>query len=332
LEIVALLILIGVFLAATGVGLLLAPFSSRRRPLRIAAFGLTYFLTEIGALVALAALWLRRPHIGPWHVGSDERWRSSHQALLAWTLGRVLAAARVCAGFRLVVNQDKEAASLFDEQPILALARHGGPGDSFALVHLLLTQYRRGVRIVLKEILQLDPVLDLLLNRLGSYFLPSRHGAGEDLAERLGEIAGDLRRREVLLIFPEGANWTPARRHRSITHLRRHGDAELARAAVLMTNVLPPRMGGVLACLESRPDLPVVVLAHTGLDRLTRARQIWEQLPFAAPMSVRSWSTAPPPVGEDPRRQWLLTEWAVVDEWIEMSRATPGDTAGTDNG
>jgi hypothetical protein len=39
-------------------------------------------------------------------------------------------------------------------------------------------------------------------------------------------------------------------------------------------------------------------------------------------MMVRSWPAAPTPVGEDARRAWLMTEWAVIDEWVEMYRDT----------
>ena len=38
-----------------------------------------------------------------------------------------------------------------DGGPLLVLARHAGPGDSFALVDLLLSRYGRRPRIVLKE-------------------------------------------------------------------------------------------------------------------------------------------------------------------------------------
>jgi 1-acyl-sn-glycerol-3-phosphate acyltransferase len=62
--------------------------------------------------------------------------------------------------------------ALSEEGPVLVLARHGGPGDSFALVHLLLTRYHRSVRIVLKDILQLDPLIDVRLNRLGVLLSP----------------------------------------------------------------------------------------------------------------------------------------------------------------
>ena len=43
-----------------------------------------------------------------------------------------------------------------------------------------------------------------------------------------------------------------------------------ARAAELMTNVLPPRTGGVFACLDARPGLDVVLAAHAGLDKIVR--------------------------------------------------------------
>ena len=201
------------------------------------------------------------------------------------------------------------------------LARHGGPGDSFALVHLLLTRYHRSVRIVLKDILQLDPLIDILLHRLDCCFLASPSGDGAELCAKVAAMAATLAPREALLLFPEGANFTPHRRQRAISRLRRDHKAEPARAATLMTNVLPPRPGGVLACLDARPDLPVVVVAHAGLDRVVSVRQAWDELPITTPMTVRAWPTAPIPPGEDARLAWLTLEWAVVDEWVDAFHA-----------
>ena len=62
-----------------------------------------------------------------------------------------------------------------DGGPLLVLARHAGPGDSFALVELLLSRYGRRPRIVLKEDLLWDPGLDVLLSRLVG-LLPARAG------------------------------------------------------------------------------------------------------------------------------------------------------------
>src|SRR5581483_3557519 len=191
----------------------------------------------------------------------------------------VLASAHRWVRFSVEVDASGEPPAFTSAQPVLVLARHGGLGDSFALVHLLLTRYRRHIRVVLKDVLQLDPALDVLLNRLNYYFLPSSSGAGEDLSERLAALAVELGAGEALLVFPEGGNWTPSRRRRAIRRLRREGKADAATAATLMEHVLPPRPGGVLACVAARPEIPIVIVAHAGLDGIVNPRQLWAALP-----------------------------------------------------
>jgi 1-acyl-sn-glycerol-3-phosphate acyltransferase len=314
-------VLVAGFAVTVVLAALAAPLSRRRRVLRLAAFALSYCAVELATLGAAGVLWLRYP----WHRHSPpERKRealTAHHHLLAWALGRILGAAQRCLGFEVEVVATSDMTDLSGRNPVLVLARHGGPGDSFALVHLLLTRYHRGVHIVLKDILQLDPALDLLLNRLDCCFLASPSGVGEDVIERLAQMARDLGPGDALLLFPEGGNWTPDRRLRAIHRLRRDHKAEAVRAAVLMTNVLPPRPDGVLTCLDARPGLSTVVVAHAGLDKMVHARQVWDHLPLAAPMRVRAWPTAPLPADRDDRLAWLTLEWAVVDEWIDAFHA-----------
>lgn len=317
-----LVVLMAGFVLAAVTGAVAAVFDRRRRLLRTALFALAYAAMEVVVLVAAGGLWLRRPRVGRLRSGSEAAWITAHQRLLESALGWVLGAAHRCFGFDVVVTDTPTPDALVASPPVLVLARHGGPGDSFALVHLLLTRYRRQVRIVLKEILQLDPVLDVLLNRLGSCFIPT--GAGEHRAERLADLARQLGPLDALLLFPEGGNWTPVRRRRSIRRLRSNDDASGARRAALMTHVLPPRPGGVLACLDAHPGLGVVIVAHAGLDRIVSIRQAWDRLPLAQPMTVRLWPAAVVPDGNDARLTWLTTEWATVDEWIDARHAEPG--------
>jgi 1-acyl-sn-glycerol-3-phosphate acyltransferase len=302
-------------------GLLAAPLTSRRRALRLAAFALAYCTMELAVMTASGVLWLRRAGLRPFRPQSQDEWIAANQSLLIWALELVLGAARRCFGFQVVVVDPSDPTTLNKTDPVLVLARHGGPGDSFALVHLLLTRYRRRVRIVLKDILQLDPTLDLLLNRLGCCFLPAPSGDVTDVTASLGALACDLGAGDALLLFPEGGNWTPDRRRRAIRRLRRDHRTEAARAAALMTNVLPPRPGGVLACLAAHPGLDVVMVAHAGLDRVVRVGQAWNQLPLRTPMTVRAWRAAEVPEGEDQQLAWLTLEWAVVDEWVDACRA-----------
>jgi len=299
------------------VGLVVAVVDRRRRLLRVSGFALTYGAVELAVMAAAGFVWVaqlrepaaRRP---AWWVATNTR-------LLAWGLGAVLTAARRCFGFEVDVVDVPVAAGLAGSAPLLVLARHGGPGDSFALVHLLVGTYAKRVRIVLKEVLQLDPMLDIILNRLGACFLPPSGAA--DAAALVGGVAAALGPGEALLLFPEGGNWTPTRRRRAIHRLRRNDHHEAARVAALMTHVLPPRPAGVLECLEARPDLGVVMVAHAGLDRLSSLGAAWAAVPVTRPMTVRLWDAVPPPAGDAERLAWLTTEWATVDEWIDAHHA-----------
>lgn len=179
-------VLLVVCAAAAGVGLVLAPFSRRRRILRLGAFGVVYLAVEIVVLAACLAAWVtRRAHRRAW-------WRDYHQRLLRWALDAVLGAARRRCGFVVVLDQRSLPGLLDDPQPVLVLARHGGIGDSLALVWLLLDRYDRHVQVVLKEALQWEPMLDVLLNRIGACFLPPTPPEGTSLAGRLGVLARGL--------------------------------------------------------------------------------------------------------------------------------------------
>ena len=301
------------------VALVAAPFTRRRRVLRLALFGLTYARMELVVLPTAVALWVKW-RVLPRRRAQRDEWLAANEALLRWALESVLGVAHQSLGFRTELDRRSQSDALRDDLPALVLSRHGGPGDSFALVQLLL-DHGRHVRIVLKDILQLDPALDLVLNRLDCLFLASPNGSGGRSAEDVGALAAALGPRDVLLLFPEGGNWTPRRRTRAIRHLHTVGETEAAHAGELMEHVLPPRPGGVLAAIDARPDGAVLMVAHAGLDDITSARDAWDSLPVTTPMVVRYWRASTPPAEPDDRVKWLTAEWAIVDEWIDAFHA-----------
>jgi hypothetical protein len=169
-----LMVLLAVVAALAG---LAWPLTRRGRLLRVTLFAMLYLLADTCLLVGAAIIWLRWPTAAR---RDDERWNGAHARLLSRALALLLASARPLFGFRVELEEPPDASQLPD-RPLLVLARHGGPGDSFTLVELLLTRYGRQPRIVMKESLQWDPGLDVVLSRLRCCFLPSRTGAGEDL-------------------------------------------------------------------------------------------------------------------------------------------------------
>jgi 1-acyl-sn-glycerol-3-phosphate acyltransferase len=322
--------LAALFLVVAAVGALAWPLDRRVRAPRLALLATLYLFLDVSLLVSCGALWLRHPVEAR---RDDERWQRAHAGLLRWALATLMSAATPLLGFSLRLEEPPDAARLSDDGPVLVLARHAGPGDSFTLVELLLSRYHRIPRIVLKETLQWDPGLDVLLNRLSACFLPTRSAAGEDLPGRLAELAATLHGHDAMLIFPEGRNWTPRRYLRALARLRRQGLRrralrQAAADAADNPNVLPPRPAGVLACLAARPDLDVVVIAHTGLEDLVNPALVWRALPLGdRPMTVRWWYEAARtiPASPDDQYQWLRIQWSIVDSWIGARKAQQGE-------
>ena len=83
---------------------------------------------------------------------------------------------------------------------------------------------------MLKDALQWDPLVDVLLSRLPNRFIrPSgeRRGAPTGV-ELVRELATGLDSDDAFLIFPEGGNYTDRRRARAIAKLREKGLIEEA--------------------------------------------------------------------------------------------------------
>ncbi|WP_256788009.1 1-acyl-sn-glycerol-3-phosphate acyltransferase [Frankia sp. AvcI1] len=301
--------------AVAALGLLAAPVDRRLRVPRAALLVAIYLTAEMVLIVAMFGLWLARPAL-------DGRWEAAHLWLLRRTLAVLVAAARRLVGLRLEVTEPPVGTVDAGSGPVLVLSRHAGPGDSFVLIHLLLNRYHRTPRVVLINRLQLDPAIDILLGRLGACFLRN-DGSDDHAAARIGDLANSLTAGEALVIFPEGANFTPSRRRRLIARLRARGQWDRAAIAEDLDAVLPPRPAGVLAALATGRIAATMIVAHAGLDELSAPGEVWQALPFASPLLLRWWwvPAAEIPGPERARRQWLTMHWAVVNAWIGAQRA-----------
>jgi 1-acyl-sn-glycerol-3-phosphate acyltransferase len=181
----------------------------------------------------------------------------------------------------------------------------------------------RQPRIVLKDVLQLDPLLDVYLNRLPNHFVRADPPAGDSSTEAIAELARGLGEEDALLIFPEGANFTPRRRFRAIQRLRDRGLASAVRRAEAMRHVLPPRPAGVTAALRAAPHADVVFVAHTGLEHLSTVRDLWRGLPMDKTLHLRWWFVPASDVPRDDAEltDWLYHWWETIDRWITTTSA-----------
>ena len=296
----------------------------RWRVLRLCWFGLVWLALESAALLACLGLWVVSGFGGRLR---SERYQDRHYAVMRWFLAVLFRVATRAFRLRVRIEEPEptpEEAAARLARPVIVLSRHAGPGDSFLLVHHLLSGYRRRPRIVMKAVLQLDPGLDVLVNRLPNAFVPSRRDPGGTV-KAIERLAAELGPTGALVIFPEGGNFTPRRRLRAILRLEeRHLVEEAARARALQ-HLLPPRAGGALAAIAAAPGADVVFVAHTGLDHLVTVGDIWRGLPMKQVLEARWWRVpaAEVPRGREAQVRWLYDWWARIDAWIGEHRPTP---------
>ncbi len=329
----AVVLLTALLLASTPLILLGLAFAvrftkGRWRLLRLYWFLLVYLVRESVGIFALITLWVLSGF--GWKLRSDRIVRA-HVKLEGWYLGGLVKSARRVLGLRLEVQDVPAHLAIGDPfragsgdgaRPVLVFSRHAGAGDSFLLVQLLVDTYGRRPRIVLKDLLQYDPCIDIVLNRLPNRFISPNPPPGAGVIDSIADLASGLEPDGALILFPEGGNFTEHRHQRAIEKLDgqgHHEDAEIARRLV---HLLPPRPGGTFAAIDAAPEADILFVAHTGLEQLSSVRDLWRGLPMDRDVRLTFWAVDRADVPTDPeeRVHWLFQWWVLLDAWIEEHR------------
>lgn len=293
------------------VGAFHAFVDKRARLFRVSSLGVGLVWVDVRMLMECWRLSLKHPN------GDSPTWEQDHEAVFLGGLNRAMILAKRWAGFEVELEGRMHFGT--EGAPLIAFARHAGPGDSLALAWLLGHTAGRMPKIVLAEALRWDPTVDALLTRMRSYFVPSRTGAGDDRTEGVRALAAGLDSDDVLLLFPEGQNFSPDRRRALISRLREAGQELRARRAISLWNTLPPKTRGVIASLEARPDADVMIVGHAGFGQLTTVGEIWGAIPFTnRPFLVQTRTYAAADVPDEPAaiEAWIDSEWSAIDEWV----------------
>jgi hypothetical protein len=332
--VIAPLFVVGAVLALTSIPLWLvvAAFVSRFVPghwriLRVAWFLFLYVGLEAFMLVVLFVTWVATGF--GWKTRSP-RSQTFHYRLAGWWLRHVMGSAR--RTFKLTFDVENPADQERPDRPALMFSRHAGPGDSFVLVDAVLNLAGRHPRIVLKDMLQLDPTVDVILNRLPNRFVPSSGRAGDVVVDSIRELSATMTDIDALVLFPEGGNFTPSRRTRAIEKLDEIGRPALADRAREMQHLLPPKPTGALAAIEAAPTADVAFIGHVGLEELSTIRDLWRGIPMDTEVTARVWVVLAEDIPRpDEREHWLYDQWQVIDDWIASHLADETDTADPDS-
>lgn len=294
---------------------LIAAILRRPQPLMFTRFALAYFTRELGGLVACGALWVMS---GFGARIKGPRSRRLHYRLLHWYVHGL--AQRVLTLLDINVDahiSDEVASALRRERSLIFLSRHAGPGDTLLIVDMLQSDFGRLPSVVFKDTLAIDPCVDLVGHRLPHAVLDTSDR--KECEARIREVTAHLDPRGVLVLFPEGGNFTVERRRRALRKLWQKGRRRQAQAAERMEHVMPPQPTGTLAALSANPDADVIFGAHTGLGLAAFPRELWRRTPIGETLKERMWlvPAAERPQDPDEQIQWLYDWWGRIDSWIE---------------
>jgi 1-acyl-sn-glycerol-3-phosphate acyltransferase len=148
----------------------------------------------------------------------SRRFQALHYQLLEWYVGGIARGARTVLDIDVVTRPSEEAARALEaDRPLLFFSRHAGPGETILLIDLLITHYHRHPSVVFRDALAIDPSIDLLGHRQPHAILDTSD-PGECEAQ-IQQVAAGLDPRGILVLFPEGGNFTRERRRGALRKL-----------------------------------------------------------------------------------------------------------------
>lgn len=266
-------------------------------------FILGYLWAETLGVLASFWIWLRhREH---------EAFLQANQRLQFWWANLLYRMAESL--FRLSFQVEGETA--LPGHPVIMLPRHASIADTIIPIVFYARPQQRRLRYVMKQELLIDPCLDIVGHRLPNVFV-DRGGSDSDKAR--GEVArliSTVSDNEGVLLYPEGTRFSRAK-HEALR--RRYADnPEMLGQLDRWTELLPPRLGGVLALLEANPGLDLLFCAHIGFEGSSHFGNLINGSWMGAAVRLRFWRV---PFSDIPRdeagRRALLFR-----EWDEMHRA-----------
>lgn len=293
------------------------------RATRITSFLVVWFALEVVGIVGMFVLWIAS---GFGLRVKTPRWQERHYGFMRWWLYLLDRVSRKLFGIKIHIEDRPEPRP----GSILVFCRHAGIGNSLMLIGTILVGFERKPRIVMLAKLQWEPAFDIMLNRVPNRFIRHDPKRREIYINAIGDLASGLDDVGAFVLFPEGKDFTPKVRTRAIDYLKRKGHDAAAERAEKMTHMLPPRHNGVMAAIKGAPHADIVFVAHSVLEDIGTAKDLWTRIPMRYPIHAKYWRIPASEVPEDPDEliDWLYGWWEKIDSWIEDRFRRSAEEAG----
>jgi 1-acyl-sn-glycerol-3-phosphate acyltransferase len=294
----------------------------RRKPfmaVRLLAMLWWFLMGEIYGLLGLGAIWV----LSGGRDGARRRYRV-YRLKRSW-LGSHVAGVRVLFGLRFEV----EGLELAGPGPVLVMIRHASIIDNALPDVIIGRAHGIGFRFVIKRELQMLPTIDIGGRWVPTLFVRRASGDTQAELERLRALTVDLSSHDGVLIYPEGTRGTAEKLARAKAVIAER-QPEIAPLAAGLRHLLPPRLGGTIALLDSARDADVVIFGHVGLDGFEYVSDIWSGGLVGATVRLKFWRF---PASDVPRERdalisWIYDRWQELDDWVDEMRSASGVALG----
>jgi 1-acyl-sn-glycerol-3-phosphate acyltransferase len=287
----------------------------QRKPwmaVRLLAMLWWFLVGELYGLLGLFGIWLASG-------GRDSaRRRDRVYRLKRRWLGSHLAGIRALFHLRFEI----EGLELAAPGPILVLIRHASIIDNALPDVIVGGAHGIGFRFVIKRELQMLPTIDIGGRWVPTLFVRRASKDTEAELERMRALTVAMSASDGLLIYPEGTRSTPAKLARA-KQILADRQPEIAPLAARLQNLLPPRLGGTVALLESARNADIVIFGHYGLDGFEYISDIWSGGLVGTTVRMKFWRfpAADVPSERNELIVWLYERWQELDDWIGEMRA-----------
>jgi 1-acyl-sn-glycerol-3-phosphate acyltransferase len=223
------------------------------------------------------------------------------------------------ASFKLFeIKLELEGQEEIGTRPIIVFMRHTSVADTIIPAVFISVPNNIILRYVLKKELLFDPCLDIVGNRLKNYFVNRKPENTAEEVKKVGLLAKDLKNGEGVLIYPEGTRFSQSKYNKIIEKLKQNNDLEMLERALVLKNVLPPRLGGTLELLNNNKNADIIFCTHTGLEGSASFSKFINGKLIKQTLKIKFWKIPFENVPSEKEQQilWLYENWQKVDTFV----------------
>ena len=287
---------------------------------RLVPFLWFFLFTEVWCYAFELVLWLITG--GPFRKDSMLRRRGIYWLRPRW-------AASHLGAIRFVMGMKWEIEGREQSLPgrYLIMIRHASIIDNLLPDTFIAGPNGMGIRYIVKRELENLSLLDIGGRWIPTQFLERVSKDPEREIESMRTLTEQVGADEAVLIYPEGTRAT-AKKIARAKEIIRERQPEVSPLAEQLENLLPPRLGGPLALLESGEGMDVLFFAHVGFDGFEYVSDIWAGGLIGRTIRMKMWRVpaADIPADEQGRTEWLYENWQRMDRWIAENAADLGHT------